>query len=101
MQCDDVDVDAERVRLPDNPGHVRAAAGELLPPAAPAGADDDLGDLVLLGEADDGPGRIVVLDLVPAGADIGGELLQFPDGRAVRGPGRVAGGHVHHVQVRL
>src|SRR5580693_4970099 len=73
-QGNDVDVDAERTRLPDNLGHVRAAAGELLPPAALAGPDHDLGDLMFLREGCDGPGGIIALYLVPAGTDIGGQL---------------------------
>jgi hypothetical protein len=72
---DDVDVDAERACLPDDPHDVGAAAGELLPPAALAGADHDLSDLVLPGEFDDGLRGIVILYLVPAGADVRGQLL--------------------------
>src|SRR5580700_2043633 len=68
---DHVHVDAERACLPDDPGDVGAAAGELLPAAAPAGSDHDLGDLMLPREPGDGPGGIVVVCLVPAGADVG------------------------------
>jgi hypothetical protein len=96
-----VDVDAERTRLLDNPGHVRAAAGELLPPAALAGPDHDLGDLMLLREGGDGPGGILARYLVPAGADVGGQLLQLLDGPAIPRAGGVAAGHVEDVEFSL
>src|SRR5262249_21313558 len=63
-------------RLPDDPHDVGATAGELLPPAALAGADHDLGDLVLPGESDDALSGIVILYVVPAGADVGRQLPQ-------------------------
>jgi hypothetical protein len=71
-----VDVDAEGTGRADDPLYVRPAAGELLPAAALAGADDDLGDLVLPREAGDPVRRIVVLDLRPERADVGGDLAQ-------------------------
>ena len=43
---------------------------------------------MLLGEAGDGPGGIVALYLVPAGADVGGQLRSFSI--AGRSAGRVA-----------
>jgi len=70
----DVNVDAELTRCPDYPLHVRPAAGELLPSAALAGADQC--DLMLTREADDGTGGIVIADLVPAGTDVRRELSQ-------------------------
>ena len=97
-QGNDVDVDAKRTRLSDNPGHVRAAAGQLLPPTALAGPDDDLGDLMLLREGGDGPGGIVTLYLVPAGTDIGCQFSQLLDQPAIRRAGGVAAGHVEDVE---
>ena len=55
MAGDEVDVDAARARLMDNPPYDRAAAGDV-PPAAMDGPDHDLSDLMLPCEADDGPG---------------------------------------------
>jgi K+-transporting ATPase B subunit len=74
-----VDVDPERSSLPDNPCDVRAAAGELLPPAALAGPDHDLGDLMLAREPGDGPGRVVVFYLVPARVDVRSQVPQPVD----------------------
>ena len=67
---DDVHVDADRAGLPDDAPHDRATSHQFLPAAALAGADDDLGDLVFTGEAGDGAGRIVIVQLVPAGAEV-------------------------------
>src|ERR1700689_3505782 len=103
-QGDDVDVDTERTRFVDNPFHPGAAAGQLLPPAALTGTDHDLGDLIPPGEAGDGPGRVIVLQLVPAGADVRGQLLEPGDGLVVIGTGsrgRVAGGDVDDVEFSL
>src|ERR1019366_9098243 len=63
----DEDASADRPSLRDNPPYVRPASGEVLPPAALAGPDHDLSHLVLPREAGDGPGRIVIFYLVPAG----------------------------------
>jgi hypothetical protein len=93
-----VDIDAVRARLPDHPHHVGPATGQLLPPVAPAGPDHDLGDLMLLGETGDGPGRVVVLQLVPAGPDVRRQLLELLDRRTVPGARPVAGGDVDHVE---
>lgn len=68
-------IDADRARLPDNPGDVRAAAGELLPAAAMTRPDHDLRDLMLAREPGDGRHGIFVYYLVPAGTD---RLCQFP-----------------------
>src|ERR1700691_3407886 len=69
------DVDAERTRLVDHPPHDPAAVGDV-PPAARYRPEHDLGDLFVPREADDGPGRIVVFQLMPAGTEIGGQLPQ-------------------------
>ena len=60
--------------LPDD----RPAAGEV-PPAVLDAADHDLGDLMVPGETDDGLGRVVLLYLVPAGAQGDGQLPQPVD----------------------
>ena len=78
----DVDVDAERTRLMDNPPYDRPTVGDV-PPAALDGPDHDLSDLMLPCEADDGPGGIVILYLVPAGAEVGRQLSQPVDRLAV------------------
>jgi hypothetical protein len=96
-----VDVDPKRTRLPDNAGHVRAAAGELLPPAALAGSDHDLGDLMLLREGGDGPGGVIALYFVPAGADIGRQFPQLLDGAVIPRAAGVAAGHVDDVEFCL
>jgi hypothetical protein len=72
---DDVDVDVGRACIMDNPSQDRPAAGDV-PPAGLDAPGHDLGDLVLPREADDGLGRVVVLYLVPAGAEVDGQLLQ-------------------------
>jgi hypothetical protein len=64
---DDMDVDAGRASFPQDPPHDGSSTGEFLPAAAFARADYDLGDLVLLGKGDDGPSRVVGVDLVPPG----------------------------------
>lgn len=61
-----VDVDAVRTRLMDNMPQDRPAVGDV-PPATLDRADDDLRDLMLPCEVDDGPGGVIVLYLVPAG----------------------------------
>src|ERR1700678_2577735 len=63
---DDVDVDAGRTRLMDNMPQDRPAVGDV-PPAALDRADDDLRDLMLPCEVDDGAGGVIILYLVPAG----------------------------------
>jgi hypothetical protein len=60
----DEDVDAGGTGLLENPPYDPPADGDVRP-AAVDGPDQDLGDLTLLGEADDGPGGIVLLYLVP------------------------------------
>lgn len=84
----DEDVDAGCTGLLDNPPYDRPADGDV-PPAAVDGADHDLGDLMLPREADDGPGRIVIY-LVPAGAEIGGQFSQPVDRLAIPGQAGVA-----------
>jgi len=96
-----VDVDTERTGFIDDPFHPGAAAGQLLPPAALTGTDHDLGDLIPPGEAGDGPGGVVVLQLVPAGADVRGQLLELGDGLVVLRPGGVPGGDVDDVEFSL
>jgi hypothetical protein len=66
----------------ETPFRDRAAADELLPPAALAGAQDDLGDLVAFGVLDQGAGDVVCVNVVPAGAHVCRRLLQ-PGERAV------------------
>ena len=100
-QGDDMHVDTKRARLPDDPRDVRAAAGELLPTAAAAGPDHDLGDLILPREAGDGPGGIIARYLVPASADVGRQLAQLLDALTVTGPGGVAGDDVDGVEFPL
>jgi hypothetical protein len=70
---DEVDIDADRIRLMDYPPYDRPAVGDV-PPAALDGPDHDLGYLVLLREADQGAGRIVIFYFVPAGSEVGGQL---------------------------
>src|ERR1700733_3117514 len=88
-------------RLIDTPLYPGAAAGQLLPPAALTGTDHDLGDLIPPREAGDGPGGIVVLNLVPAGAHVRGQLLELLHGPVIPRPGRVAGGDVDDVASSL
>ena len=59
----------------------RSSGRWTLLPSAPgprpaARADHDLGDVPLPGEVDDRLGRVVAVDLVPFGADVGGHLAQ-------------------------
>src|SRR5262245_61662155 len=98
---DDVDVDAEPARLPDDPPDVGAAAGEFLPPAALAGADHDLGDLVLPGEFDDGLSGIVILYVMPAGADVRCQLPQPLERALIARADGIAGGDVNDVELPL
>src|SRR6185312_10356106 len=72
---DDEDVDAGGTGLLENPPYDPPAHGDVRP-AAVDRADQDLGDLVLLREADDRPGGVVLLYLVPAGAEIGCQCSQ-------------------------
>jgi hypothetical protein len=97
---DEVDVDAERVGLMDYPSDDRPTVGDV-PPAALDGPDHDLGYLVLLREADQGPGRIVIFYLVPAGAEVGRQLSQLVDRPAVPGQAGVADDDVDYVEFPL
>ncbi len=97
---DEVDVDAGRTRLMDNPSYDRPAAGDV-PPAALDGPDHDLGYLVLPREADQSPGRIVVFYLVPAGTEVGSQLSQPVDRPAVPGRAGVADDDVDYVEFPL
>jgi len=97
---DEVDIDAERARLLDNPACDRPAAGDM-PPAVLHGPDHDLGDLMLPRKAYDGPGGIVIFQLVPASAEVGREPSQLVDRRAVARQARVADDDVDHVEFRL
>src|SRR6202007_1769907 len=98
---DDENVDADRARLPDDLDDMRPAASELLPPAALAGPDDDLGDLMLPRESGDGPGGIVIVDLVPAGTDVRRQLPQLGRCLTVRRVTHIAGDDVDHVKLPL
>src|ERR1700730_2501257 len=100
-QGNDVHVDTKRTGLPDDPRDVRAAARELLPAAAAAGPDHDLGDLILARAAGDGPGGIVARYLVPASADVGRQLAQLLDALTVTGTGGVARDDVDGVEFPL
>jgi len=55
------------------------------------GPDHDLGDLILPREADDGPGRIIIFYLVPAGTEVGRQLPQPVDRAAVANQAGVVG----------
>ena len=100
MAGDEVDVDAERIGLMDNPSDDRPAVGDV-PPAALDRPDHDLGYLVLTREADYGLGRIVIFYLVPAGAEVGCQLSQPVDRSAVPGQAGVADNDVDHVEFPL
>ena len=65
---DDEDVDAGGTGLLENPPYDPPAHGDVRP-AAVDGADQDLGDLVLLREADDGPGQDVLVVSRAGGRD--------------------------------
>ena len=97
---DEVDVDAESIRLMDNPSHDRPTVG-YVPPVALDGADHDLGYLVLPREADQSPGHIVIFYFVPAGSEVDGQFSQTVDRRVVRGQGGVVDDDVDDVEVRL
>ena len=73
---DDVDVDCSRCGQSRDLPDVGAPAKEFSPPTALARADHDLGDVAGASEVDERLGRIVASDLVPFGADIGGQLSQ-------------------------
>src|ERR1700722_7064088 len=70
-QGHDVDVDPGPGREPRDPCDDRASADQLLPAAALAGADDDLGDLLLFSVFHQGADHVVALEVVPCGACIG------------------------------
>src|ERR1700722_11777763 len=90
-------VEAGRPRLMDNMPQDRPAVGDV-PPAALDRANDDLGDLMLPREVDDGPGGVIILYLVPAGTQVGRQLPQAVGRLAVRGQAAVAGGDVDYVE---
>src|SRR5215469_17330583 len=92
---DDVNVDAGIVRSLDNPRDVRSARGEVVPPAAFAGPNHDLRDLVLPGKPDDCPRWIVVLRLMPTRAGVLCQHSKLVD-RAVVGRQALAGSEVQH-----
>src|SRR4029077_8260569 len=97
---DEVDVDAEGIRLMDHASHDRPTIDDV-PPVALGGPDHDLGYLVLPREADQSPGRIVIVYFVPAGSEVGGQFSQPVDGRAVPGRGGVADDDVDYVEFPL
>ena len=72
-----MDVDGRRRGQASDPSHDRAPAHQLLPPAATARPDHDLGDMVGASEVDEGLGRIVPPDLGPLGTDVGDQLSQY------------------------
>ena len=80
--------------------HDRPAVGDV-PPAVLDGPDHDLGYLVLPREADQSPGRIVVFYLVPAGAEVGGQLSQPVDRLAIAGRAGVADDDVEPPRIPL
>ena len=97
---DDEDVDAERTRRVDNPSQDRPTADNR-PPAALSGPDYDLGDLVFAGEADQSPGRIVVVYLAPMGTEVSGQRSQPVDRPVVPRRAGIADDDVDHVEFRL
>jgi hypothetical protein len=97
---DQVDVDAGRARLVDDVFYDLPAAGDV-PLAALDGPDHDLGYLMLLGEADQGPGQIVIFYLVPAGTEVGCQLSQPLDQPVVRSLVDVPGCGVDYVECGL
>src|SRR5271166_6330031 len=97
MVGNDEDVDAGRTRLMDDSSQDRTAVGDV-PPAALDRADHDLGDLMLPCEADDGPGGVIILYLVPAGTQVGRQLPQAVGRLAIPGQAGVAGDDVDHVE---
>src|SRR5712671_6024839 len=70
-QSHDMNIDPGAGREPRDPPHDRAPAGQLLPPAALAGADDDLGDLLTFSVFDQGTDQVVGVEVVPGGAHVG------------------------------
>ena len=78
MAGGDQHVNAGRTCLMDNVPQDRPAVGDV-PPVALHRADNDLSDLLLPCEADDGQGRVVILYLVPAGTQVGRQLPQAVD----------------------
>jgi hypothetical protein len=75
-----VHVDPGCSGCPDDPGHVGAAAGDLLPPAAVGGSDYDLGDLMAASELGNRGRGIVAGDFVPASAQV---LRERPNSTAL------------------
>ena len=90
MAANDEDVDAGRTRFVDDSSQDRSAVGDM-PPAALHRADHDLGDLLLPGEVDDGPGGVIILYLVPPGAQVSRQLPQAVGRLAIPGQAGVAG----------
>jgi hypothetical protein len=93
-----VNVDTECAGLPDEPGHVRTAAGELLPAAAPAGADHYLSNLMLPRECGNGRDGIVIAGLEPATTDLPGQFTEPVDRLAVAAAGPVASDDMQDVE---
>ena len=93
-----MDVDAVPACLVQDAGNVRAATQHLLPPAAPAGPDDDLGDLMLVGEPGDRASKVVIVQFVPAGTHVRCQLRYPVQLRPARGPLRVTAGYMTDVE---
>src|ERR1700733_8020372 len=96
----DVDVDAGDTCLMDNPPQDRPTVGEV-PPAGLDGPNHDLSDLMLPCEADDGPGRIVILFLMPARAQVARQLSQLVYRPAFAGRAGVIEDDGEHVEFAL
>jgi hypothetical protein len=79
----------------------RASALQLLPAAALAGTDDDLGDLVMPCERQQGFDDVVARQLVPARANLGDQAAQFVKLPIARSTSDLAVNDVDDVQVGL
>src|ERR1019366_5653180 len=79
----------------------RAASDQFCPAAALAGADHDLGDVVAAGELDQRAGRVVSVQLVPAGADVRDHLAHGGEALVAGPPGDGVAGDVGDVQLGL
>src|SRR3984885_12896827 len=97
----DMHVDPGPGREPRDPPHDRAAADQLPPAAALAGADDELGDLLIFSVFHQSTDHVVAVEVVPCGAHVGHRVPERSEtvADAAAAGGGVAAGEVDDIEV--
>ena len=99
--CNHVDVNAEVAGPANYPPHNRAAAGQFLPPAPLARAQDYLRYLVFPGEIRNGLSRVRVCHVVPVGPEVPHQGTQRLETSLVFDGFGIAGDDVNDAELAL